>query len=231
MSEVRAVLLDLYDTLMWTEWPVLRAELEERFGLTRAELLAADTATRPARTVGAFGSLRGDVAAVLEAAGIRLEPPVLDEVAGRTTAFLERGVHLWEDSIPTLRELRARGVRTAVVSNCDHGTGPVVERLGLADEADEVILSFEVGMAKPDPGIYRLAAERLGVPAEAAVFVDDLRGYCDGAAAVGMGTFLILRDDAAPMEGTGSPGGHRVIRDLRALPDLVRPSGLSRTGA
>ncbi len=223
MSGTRAVLLDLYDTLVWTEWPSMRAALEERFGLTEAELLRAFTVTRPARSVGAFGSAEGDLAAILRAAGVEAEPDLVRELdAERTQTLLETGVRLWEDSIPTLRELRRRGLRTAVVSNCDHATRPIVDRLGLGDETDAVILSFEVGVAKPDPGIYLAALEALGgvEPAEA-VFVDDQARYCDGARALGIATFLILREEASPNEGVSEPGGHRVIRDLRALPDLV----------
>jgi hypothetical protein len=40
---------------------------------------------------------------------------------------------------------------------------------------------------------------------------------------VGIPTFLIVRQDATPAEGPSEIGGHRVIRDLRALPDLVSP--------
>ena len=48
-------------------------------------------------------------------------------------------MHLWDDSIPTLRELRARGLRTAIVSNCDHATRPIVDDLGLAFSADNPV--------------------------------------------------------------------------------------------
>ena len=50
MSEVRAVLLDLYDTLAWTAWPTMRAELEDRFGIGEADLLRAFAVTRKARS-------------------------------------------------------------------------------------------------------------------------------------------------------------------------------------
>ncbi|MGZ8588624.1 MAG: HAD family hydrolase [Actinomycetota bacterium] len=220
MSEVRAVLLDLYDTLVWSRWPAMRGELEERLGISTADLLRAYTTTRAARSVGAFGSAEGDVTAVLEAAGARPDPSLAAELTRRTQEFLLTGVTLHEDSVPVLRELRRRGVRTAVVSNCDHTTRPVVERLGLYGETDAVVLSFEERVAKPDPGIYLAALERLGVEAADAVFVDDQAGYCDGAAAVGVRALLILRDGAAPAEGVSAPGGHRVIRDLRTLLDL-----------
>jgi putative hydrolase of the HAD superfamily len=171
--------------------------------------------------VGAFGSAEGDIAAVLEAAGVRPERETVRELTRRTEQFLRTGVKLYDDSVPTLRELRRRGRRTAVVSNCDHTTGPVVERLGLDAESDAVILSFEVGAAKPDPTIYRAALERLEVEPGETAFVDDQVGYCDGAAELGMRTFLVRRDGTIPAEGVSESGGHREIRDLRALMDLV----------
>ena len=51
---------------------------------------------------------------------------------------------------------------------------------------DAVVVSGEVGMRKPEPRIYVLTAERLGVPVERCVFVDDLPANVRGAAAAGM---------------------------------------------
>jgi putative hydrolase of the HAD superfamily len=218
---VRAVLLDLYDTLVWTEWPKLRELIEDRAGLSRVDLLSAFDSTRAERSVGAFGSMEGDFRAVLRAAGVEDADERAGPLAELATGFLEGGVHLWDDSLPVLRELRSRGIGTAIVSNCDHGTRPVVERLGLDAEAGAVVLSFEAGVAKPDAGIYRIALDALGARAEEAVFVDDQARYCDGAAALGIGTFILLRHEAAPGEGVSEPGGHAVLRDLRSLPDVV----------
>jgi HAD superfamily hydrolase (TIGR01509 family) len=218
---VRAVLLDLYDTLVWTEWPKLRELIEDRAGLSRVDLLSAFDRTRAERSVGAFGSMEGDFRAVLRAAGVEDADERAQPLAELATGFLEDGVHLWDDSLPVLRELRARGIGTAIVSNCDHGTRPVVQRLGLDAEADAVVLSFEAGVAKPDAGIYRIALDALGARAEDAVFVDDQARYCDGAAALGIGTFIVLRRDAAPGEGVSDPGGHAVLGDLRSLLDVL----------
>jgi putative hydrolase of the HAD superfamily len=222
VTGIRAVLVDLYDTLAWTDWPSMRSELEERFGLSEADLLRAFTKTRPARSIGTFGSAEGDLRAILEAAGVVAEPEVVRDLdTRRTELIVERGVHLWEDSIPTLRELRRRGLSTAVVSNCDHTTGPVVERLGLQEEADAIVLSYAVGAAKPDPRIYLAALERVGAQASEAAFADDQARFCDGAAGLGMTTFLVQREGVVPMVGVSEPGGHRVIADLRALLDLI----------
>ena len=222
MNEVRAVLLDLYDTLAWTQWPTMRAELEDRFGIGQADLLRAFTTTRQARSIGAYGSAEGDLAAVLEAAGVPANKELVHELnETRMKAFAENSVHLWEDSLPTLRELRARGLRTAIVSNCDHSTRPIVDELGLEREADAVVLSFEVSVAKPDPGIYQAALDALAARPEEAVFVDDQAAYCEGAEAIGIRSFLILRDDSDPPEGISAPGDRLVLHDLRSLLDLV----------
>jgi HAD superfamily hydrolase (TIGR01509 family) len=221
VNEVRAVLLDLYDTLAWTEWKTMRVELQARLGVERKDLLRAFDRSRAQRSTGAFGSAEGDIGAILEALGMAAEPELVRELTGRTTTFLETGVSLWEDSVPVMRELRRRRLATAIVSNCDHSTRPVVERLGLYDEVNVVILSFEVGAAKPSPEIYRAALERLDVEPGDALFVDDQSAYCDGAAALGIQTALIVRESAEPAEGVSEPGGHRVITDLRALLELV----------
>lgn len=222
MSAIGAVLLDLYDTLAWTEWPTMRAELEERFGIGETDLMRAFTTTRKARSTGAYGSEEGDLRAILEAAGIAADPALVHELnQARVRAFAENGVHLWDDSIPTLRELRARGFRTSIVSNCDHSTRPIVDELGLEREADAIVLSFEVGVAKPDAGIYRAALDALGARPEEAVFVDDQAAYCEGAEALGIRSFLIVREDADPAEGVGLAGNRRVLHDLRSLLDVV----------
>jgi putative hydrolase of the HAD superfamily len=221
VNGVRAVLLDLYDTLVWSRWPSLRALIEERAGLDEGELVRAFISTPPAPSVGAYSGVEGDMTAVLHEAGVADDPTLVAELVDIERTFLVDGVHLYEDSVPVMRALRERGIRVAVVSNCSHSTRPFVERLGLQDEADAVVLSFEVGVAKPDAGIYLTALERLRVAPDEAVFVDDQAAYCDGATAVGMTSYLIQREGAMPDEGRSDPEGRRVIDDLRALLDLV----------
>jgi putative hydrolase of the HAD superfamily len=58
---------------------------------------------------------------------------------------------------------------------------------------DAVVISGEVGLHKPQPAIYRLAAARVKAPPQRCVFVDDLRENCAGAEAVGM-TAVLHRD-------------------------------------
>jgi epoxide hydrolase-like predicted phosphatase len=93
-----------------------------------------------------------------------------------------------EEMIDLVRRSRAAGLRTGLISN-SWGRGIYDEEL-LAEVFDAVVISGEVGLHKPEPAIYLLACERLGVEPPDAVFVDDLRENCEGAEAVGMATVL-----------------------------------------
>jgi putative hydrolase of the HAD superfamily len=213
---MEAALLDLYDTVARSHWGRLSERIAEASHVTKADLFRGYELTRSARAVGTFGSREGDLRAVVEAAGAEATPDLLERLLALEDDFATRGVELWEDAIPVVSELRDRGVKTALISNCSHSTRPIVDRLGLEDVFDEVLLSFEVRTHKPEPAIYREALDRLGgVAPNRAVFVDDQQPYCDGATAVGIESYLIARDDDAPVE----VDGYRVIRDLRALLD------------
>ena len=90
--------------------------------------------------------------------------------------------------IDAVRAARRAGVRTGLVSNS--WGQERYDRESFPELFDAVVISGEVGMRKPEPEIYALAAERLGRPPERCVFVDDLPGNLKPAAAIGMATVL-----------------------------------------
>jgi len=193
--EFDAVLFDLYDTLVWTVLPPEQDCLSTRIGVAEETLLQAFAVTRSARNVGAFASAEGDMAAVMRACGVVPEPDFVRDLTTTHLDFLMRtGVQLYDDTLPVLRKLRSRGIKTAIISNCDHWTRPLLTALTLEQEVDEVILSFEVGVKKPEAGIYRLGLDRLGVRPDRAVFVDDQSDYCNGARTVGIRPYFLVRD-------------------------------------
>jgi putative hydrolase of the HAD superfamily len=86
--------------------------------------------------------------------------------------------------------------RTGIVSNSFVGARErEQERYGFEDLTDTIVYSHEVGVGKPDPAIYLMACERLGVAPEEAVFLDDVQRSVDGARAVGISAVL-YRDNA-----------------------------------
>ena len=82
-----------------------------------------------------------------------------------------------------VRRAREAGVRTALLSN---SWGNDYPRDGWDDMFDVVVISGEVGLRKPEPAIFALTLDRLGLPAQACVFVDDLPHNVEAAVALGM---------------------------------------------
>jgi putative hydrolase of the HAD superfamily len=126
----------------------------------------------------------------------------LDDGAMRT--FLTAEHRVWEPNIALLgsahallEALRARGLKLGVVAN--HWPEPAwlvreeIERLGVAERVDAVVLAGEVGARKPDPAIFERALAELAVDATAVLHVGDrLEEDVAGAAALGMTTAQAL---------------------------------------
>jgi putative hydrolase of the HAD superfamily len=93
-----------------------------------------------------------------------------------------------ETMVEAVKRARLAGIRTGLLSN-SMGTGRY-DRAAFPELFDGVVISGEVGLHKPQPEIFRLGCERIGLPPEECVFVDDLRENCDGAEAVGMTAIL-----------------------------------------
>jgi epoxide hydrolase-like predicted phosphatase len=100
--------------------------------------------------------------------------------------------------IDGVRTIRRAGVRIGLLSN-SVGDAAVYDRALLAELFDGWVISSEVGLRKPDPAIYELAAEQIGLPPRACVYVDDLPGNLKPARALGMATVLHRGDAAATL--------------------------------
>jgi epoxide hydrolase-like predicted phosphatase len=98
-----------------------------------------------------------------------------------------------EAMIGAVRAARVAGLRTGLLSNSWRAED--YDRTLLEELFDAWVISGEVGLRKPDPAIYVLAAERVGLPPEALVYVDDLPGNLKPARALGMAT--VVHRDAA----------------------------------
>ncbi|NYJ74611.1 HAD-IA family hydrolase [Allobranchiibius huperziae] len=97
-----------------------------------------------------------------------------------------------EGTVALVRDLRAAGVRTGLLSN---SWGFSYDRTLLDELFDPVVISGEVGMRKPEKRIFDLAVERLGLAPGDVVFVDDAEPNLVGARAAGLRT--VLHKDAA----------------------------------
>jgi putative hydrolase of the HAD superfamily len=89
------------------------------------------------------------------------------------------------EMLALVAETRAR-LRTGLLTNATTRLEADLELLGLRDCFDQVVSSARVGLAKPDPRIYRVAAERLGHRPEECIFVDDRAAFVDAAREIGL---------------------------------------------
>lgn len=181
-ASVRAVLFDFSGTLAGLE---ARDEWFTGTGLDvaqRAEVM--DRLTHPTATVthDAWEHRDLDPARhreayihVLKTSGLGDEHA--EQLYRRVTDPAEWAVY--PDTVFALTSLRQNGIRSAVVSNIAWDIRTVLTAAGA--EADEYVLSFEVGAAKPDPRIFDVALARLGVRAEDTLMVGDSEEN-DGAA-------------------------------------------------
>jgi epoxide hydrolase-like predicted phosphatase len=108
-------------------------------------------------------------------------------------ARLFGGIGADEAMVGAVRAARAHGLRTALLSNS--WTVDDYPRDMLEELFDSWVISGEVGLRKPDPAIYALAAERMGLEPGEIAFVDDLPGNLKPARALGM-TTIVHRGDA-----------------------------------
>ncbi len=123
---------------------------------------------------------------------------------------------VYDDVIPALEGLADRGMRIGLISNWDRRLQKIIRGLGLCDLIDTVVSSADVGLHKPDPRIFELACERLGVqPHEAAHVGDHMYADVIGAQAVGMTPVLIDRHCGE------HPGYVRFIRTFAELDEVL----------
>jgi epoxide hydrolase-like predicted phosphatase len=94
-----------------------------------------------------------------------------------------------EAMLEAVRRARSAGIKTGLISN-SWGDGLAYDPALMEELFDAVVISGDVGLHKPQPEIFHLGAERIGVAPEECVFVDDLRENCEGAEAVGMTAIL-----------------------------------------
>lgn len=223
---IRAVCLDVDDTLV-DFGGAARAALTHVLGPTAdATLWNELTEHHYGRYLTGevdFATMQLDRLAGMYTASGRTVPADLVEVDATRLVELRARLRLFGDVRDCLDALRADGLALAVVSNSDgpHQRAKLVAA-GLAGAFDAVVVSGEVGVAKPAPAIFLRACAVLGVlPAEAAHVGDKLDTDARGARDAGLhGVWL----DRAGVGGALPEGVHRV-RGLAEVAGLVRGLG------
>jgi len=178
---IRALIFDYGGVLMRTVNPLPRRELERRFGLPPGE---ADRLVFGSPLWNEVQLGHATTADFWADVGRRLELDA-EGLAGFQQGFWA-GDRLDEELAALIRHLRDEGHRTALLSNGPAGLRQHLERLGIADAFDVLVVSGCEGLMKPDPAIFERTLARVGTLAEEAVFVDDFRENVAAARQVGL---------------------------------------------
>lgn len=224
-------MLDLDGTLLdyhAAETAAVRATLADA-GLAPTRQLVADYRTINSRHWAALE--RGETTGarlrverwqeLLAAHGVDAADPV--DLARRYLDHLATGAQLYDGALEVVGELTADHAIAYLTNGLADVQRPRLAASGLADYADVVVISDEVGAAKPDAAIFDAAFEQMGHPARDSVVMvgDSLSADIAGGRGYGL-TTVWLAGETAPEPGPTDPSpDHRITR-LGELPPLVR---------
>jgi putative hydrolase of the HAD superfamily len=193
-TRLRAVVFDLWDTLV--DWPVdgwadVQRRVAERLGLEEERFVELWRETYDIRQTGPLGdalrALGGDEAATGDVLTLRRD-------------FTRTALAPRPGAVDTLVELRRRGFLLGMISVCSEEVAELWDGTAFAELIDSAVFSCSVGLRKPDPRIYRLCLEELGVEPEESLFVGDgANDELAGAERVGMRAVLIHRAGQEPI--------------------------------
>jgi len=185
---IRTVVSDLGRVVLWFDNGIFLHKLAERAG-------------RPFEAVretvhGDLGLLRGFDGGAVTPAGFHQR---VTSAVGATIAadeFFAMYNDIFTPNVPVLdvlARIRAAGYKTLLLSNTDpERFGFVQARFPEVGLFDDFVLSYELKLLKPDPAIYRAAADRAGSRPDECVFIDDMEQNVAGAVAAGFAGILYM---------------------------------------
>jgi putative hydrolase of the HAD superfamily len=213
---LRAVIFDLYDTLIYLTNPILdqtRHALAIRANVDPDAWAALWRGNVVDRMLGKLGSLEDEIRGMLQQLGADPSPALLATMVEQQIDGWARAVTIYPETQPILTALRQRNLKLGLISNCSADAGAMVARIGLAQPFDAITLSCDVGLMKPDPAIYERTCRALGVtPAESMFVADGAFGELDASKALGMLTVKVEQPNQSGDFGTSTSFDHRVDR-------------------
>lgn len=212
MSSVEAIVSD-FGGVLTTPLMHAFAAIQEAKGIP-LEALGSAMARAAERDGGVQPLFELEKGTITEDQFVAKLSAALEEVLGRAVdlhgfgeAFFE-ALHPNEELFAFMRALHGRGYRMAILTNNVREWEPLWRAMLPIDEIFELVVdSAFVGLRKPDPAIYELLLSRLGVAAEATVFLDDLEVNCDAARELGMRAVHFRSTDQAIAEIESVLGG------------------------
>ncbi len=191
-----AVIFDLWGTLVPSmsnqEYMDVLGRMATSLSVPPDEFNRVWFETARERNVGTIQSIEDNITHICEQLGVHARDARIGQATRMRLDFVVRTMRPRPDVIGTLSWLRSHGFKIALVSNCSCDTPVVWKDTPLASFFDVTVFSSSAGLRKPDPRIYLLATEQLGVKPEDCLFVGDGASQeLPGARRVGMNPVLL----------------------------------------
>ncbi|MCY4528337.1 MAG: HAD family hydrolase [Chloroflexi bacterium] len=201
----RAVIFDLYGTLVdelrypyrqEVKYQRMMSEVATTLGVRIDEFKQAWFDPSRRKIEGELRPMSANLAYLCDEVDVEVSTEQLERAVAVRLEHIRRALRPRDGVLEALSGLRDAGVKTGLVSSCNSDTSDLWSSTPFAALLDASILSCEVGMRKPDPGIYRLACERLTVEPQECLFVGDGgSNELTGASNVGMDAVCIRAPD------------------------------------
>ena len=195
---LKGIMIDFGDTLAYTDQEASDKYLQEVFSLIRKhgcscdpdDVKSAFSASYRSSSKGEMKDLREFWSILLKNLGVSQEKKLIDDLNEVRNKYYLPAVRLYDGVFSVLSFLKKK-YTLALVSNCGVGTRYVITYLGFTKFFEHIVLSYEVGVRKPDKRIYIEALRRTGLEADQCIFVADEISDLEGARKVGMATLLV----------------------------------------
>lgn len=202
MLNLRGILIDFAYTLAYLNEENVRRYREELISILRKygynktldDLVLVLVSTYKNSTKGEVKDIYEFWKLLLKNLGLPERPILIDKLTELRKRYWSTRFNLYDKVILVLSTLRKK-YKLALVSNCFVGTSDVLEALNLIHFFDCIILSYEIGVKKPDKRIYLETLQRLKLRPEECVFVSDSISDLEGAREVGLKTILIRQGE------------------------------------
>ncbi len=201
----RAVIFDLFGTLVdefsypqrqEIKYQQLAADMGAILGVPVDGFRRVWSETSRARNIGEIRTTQAALEFVCSSLGVKATDEQLERAAAIRSEYMRRALEPRDGSVKTLARLRDMGVKVGLVSNTTADVSDIWSTSPFEPLLDASVLSCDVGMKKPDPGIYFQACQRLGVGARECLFVGDGGSKeLTAASSVGMDAILIRAPD------------------------------------
>jgi putative hydrolase of the HAD superfamily len=194
-TRFRAVIFDLFGTLVDEFTASVRqmnAEVAAALKVPLEPFAQHWREITEMRTMGVFQTVEESIEYVCSLMNAQVSPEQVAEGVAVRLHYTTRALAPLPDAVATVRHLRTQGYKLGLLSNCSIEIPIVWPQTEFASLFDATVFSSRARLKKPDPQIYRLACERLGVAPSDCLFVADGENYeLKGAAAVGIHPMLI----------------------------------------